>query len=549
MRGLPCFLGFKKGIEGRCRSYTRQRRAQPLPTQLTHKHPMTTASRILHPGLRQKIMSADAAAALIHHGDHVGMSGFTGAGYPKAIPQALARHIEQANQHGNTFRIGVWTGASTAPELDGALAKVGGIDMRLPYQSDPVCRARINAGQMNYIDLHLSHVAQFVWFGFLGKLNVAVIEVAGILEDGRLIPSSSVGNNKTWLDQADKVILEVNSHQPLALQGMHDIYYGTERPPHRKPIPMTHPGERIGEPYLHVDLSKVVAVVETHSPDRDTTFAAPDETSQRIAEHILEFFGHEVQKGRIPAELLPLQSGVGNIANAVLSGLNQGPFGQLTAYTEVLQDGMLEMLKSGKLVMASATALSFSGAGMKEFLDNLDFYRQRIVLRPQEISNHPEVIRRLGVIAMNGMIEADIYGNVNSTHIMGTSIMNGIGGSGDFARNAYLSMFMTPSTAKGGAISCLVPMVSHVDHTEHDVQILVTEQGLADLRGLAPRQRSQVVIERCAHPDFRPALRDYVARAERAARSGHGGMHTPHILDEALSWHSRYERTGRMLPA
>ena len=549
MDGLPCFLGFKTGIERRCRSYTRQRRAQPLPTQLTHKHPMTTSSRILHAGLRQKIMSADAAAALIHHGDHVGMSGFTGAGYPKAIPQALARHIEQANQHGNTFRIGVWTGASTAPELDGALAKVGGIDMRLPYQSDPVCRARINAGQMDYIDLHLSHVAQFVWFGFLGKLNVAVIEVAGILEDGRLIPSSSVGNNKTWLDQADKVILEVNSQQPLALEGMHDIYYGTERPPHRKPIPMTHPGERIGDAYLHVDLAKVVAVVETHSPDRDTTFAAPDETSQRIAEHILDFFGHEVQKGRIPAELLPLQSGVGNIANAVLSGLNQGPFGQLTAYTEVLQDGMLEMLKSGKLVMASATALSFSAAGMKEFLDNLDFYRQRIVLRPQEISNHPEVIRRLGVIAMNGMIEADIYGNVNSTHIMGTSIMNGIGGSGDFARNAYLSMFMSPSTAKGGAISCLVPMVSHVDHTEHDVQIIVTEQGLADLRGLAPRQRSQVVIERCAHPDFRPALRDYVARAERAARSGHGGMHTPHILDEALSWHSRYEHIGRMLPA
>ena len=545
MGAQPCALGLQKRVDGCCRSYTRHR----LPMPQTHfKAPMTTTSRILHPGLRQKIMSADAAAALIHHGDHVGMSGFTGAGYPKAIPQALARHIEQANQHGNTFRIGVWTGASTAPELDGALAKVGGIDMRLPYQSDPVCRARINAGQMDYIDLHLSHVAQFVWFGFLGKLNVAVIEVAGILEDGRLIPSSSLGNNKTWLDQADKVILEVNSQQPLALEGMHDVYYGTERPPHRKPIPMTHAGERIGEPYLHVDLSKVVAVVETHLPDRDTVFAAPDETSQRIADHILEFFGHEVRKGRMPAELLPLQSGVGNIANAVLSGLNQGPFEQLTAYTEVLQDGMLEMLKSGKLVMASATALSFSAAGMKEFLDNLDFYRQRIVLRPQEISNHPEVIRRLGVIAMNGMIEADLYGNVNSTHIMGTSIMNGIGGSGDFARNAYLSMFMTPSTAKGGAISCLVPMVSHVDHTEHDVQILVTEQGLADLRGLAPRQRAQVVIERCAHPDFRPALRDYVARAERAARSGHGGMHTPHILDEALSWHSRFERTGRMAP-
>ena len=507
---------------------------------------MTASSRILHPGLRQKIMSADAAAALISDGDNVGMSGFTGAGYPKAVPAALARHIKRANQGGNTFRIGVWTGASTAPELDGALAQVGGIEMRLPYQSDPTCRTRINAGQMDYIDIHLSHVAQFVWFGFLGKLNVAVVEVAGVLEDGRLIPSSSVGNNKTWLDQADKVILEVNSWQPAALEGMHDVYYGTQRPPLRKPIPMVAPGDRIGEPYLHVDPAKVVAVVETHAPDRNTAFTPPDEASNRIAEHILDFLAHEVKQGRLPAELLPLQSGVGNIANAVLSGLNQGPFENLTGYTEVLQDGMLEMLKSGKMTMASATALSLSGEGMKEFLGNLDFYRQRIVLRPQEISNHPEIIRRLGIISMNGMIEADIYGNVNSTHIMGTRIMNGIGGSGDFARNAYLSMFMTPSTAKGGAISCIVPMASHVDHTEHDVQILVTEQGLADLRGLAPRQRARRVIERCAHPDFRPALLDYVERAEAEGRAGRAGLHTPHLLEEALSWHTRFERTGSM---
>ncbi|MFN3738099.1 acetyl-CoA hydrolase/transferase family protein [Hydrogenophaga sp.] len=507
---------------------------------------MTASSRILHPGLRQKIMSADAAAALISDGDNVGMSGFTGAGYPKAVPAALARHIERANQGGNTFRIGVWTGASTAPELDGALAQVGGIEMRLPYQSDPTCRTRINAGQMDYIDIHLSHVAQFVWFGFLGKLNVAVVEVAGVLEDGRLIPSSSVGNNKTWLDQADKVILEVNSWQPAALEGMHDVYYGTQRPPLRKPIPMVAPGDRIGEPYLHVDPAKVVAVVETQAPDRNTAFTPPDEASNRIAEHILDFLAHEVKQGRLPAELLPLQSGVGNIANAVLSGLNQGPFENLTGYTEVLQDGMLEMLKSGKMTMASATALSLSGEGMKEFLGNLDFYRQRIVLRPQEISNHPEIIRRLGIISMNGMIEADIYGNVNSTHIMGTRIMNGIGGSGDFARNAYLSMFMTPSTAKGGAISCIVPMASPVDHTEHDVQILVTEQGLSDLRGLAPRQRARRVIERCAHPDFRPALLDYVERAEAEGRAGRAGLHTPHLLQEALSWHTRFERTGSM---
>ena len=503
---------------------------------------MSKENRIHCEALRGRVMSAADAARLIPNGANVGMSGFTGAGYPKAVPQALAARIEDANAAGEKFRIGVWTGASTAPELDGALAKVDGIEMRLPYQSDPTCRERINDGRMEYIDIHLSHVAQFVWFGFLGKLDVAVVEVAGILPDGRLIPATSVGNNKTWLDQADKIILEVNSWQNTGLEGMHDIYYGTQLPPHRKPIPLVAAGQRIGEPYLRCDPDKIIAVVETHAPDRNSAFSAPDENSRRIAGHILEFLQHEVKKGRLPAELLPLQSGVGNIANAVLAGLNEGPFENLTAYTEVLQDGMLEMLKSGKLAVASATALSLSNEALAEFSADIDRFRERIILRPQEISNHPEVIRRLGVISMNGMIEADIYGNVNSTHLMGSKIMNGIGGSGDFARNAYLSIFMTPSQAKGGALSCIVPMVSHVDHTEHDVQILVTERGLADLRGLSPRQRAKVVIENCAHPDFQPALRDYYRRALDQSP----GKHTPHLLQEVFDWHLRALRGERM---
>ncbi|HEX8962329.1 MAG TPA: acetyl-CoA hydrolase/transferase family protein [Rhodocyclaceae bacterium] len=503
---------------------------------------MSQASRIHCPALRGRIMSADQAAALIPSGVNVGMSGFTGAGYPKAVPSALAKRIMDANLYGKRFKIGVWTGASTAPDLDGALAMVDGIEMRLPYQSDPTCRKRINAGEMEYLDIHLSHVAQFVWSGFLGKLDVAVVEAAAILEDGRLVPSSSVGNNKTWLDQADKVIVEVNSWQSENLDGMHDIYYGTQLPPHRKPIPLTHAADRIGEPYLRCDPAKIIAVVETHAPDRNSAFTAPDETSRLIAGHILDFLCHEVKAGRLPPDLLPLQSGVGNIANAVLAGLNQGPFGNLTAYTEVLQDGMLEMLKSGKLATVSATAFSLSTAALAELNSDLGSFKHRIILRPQEISNHPEVIRRLGVIAMNGMIEADIYGHVNSTHVMGSRIMNGIGGSGDFARNAYLSIFMTPSQAKGGQISCIVPMASHVDHTEHDVQVIVTEQGLADLRGLSPKQRARAIIDNCAHPHFRPALNDYFKRALEHSP----GKQTPHLLDEALAWHTRYLRGGSM---
>ncbi len=277
----------------------------------------------------------------------------------------------------------------------------------------------------------------------------------------------------------------------------------------------------------------------TDSPDRNSAFKAPDENSRRIAGHILEFLAWEVKKGRIPANLLPLQSGVGNIANAVLFGLEEGPFENLTSYTEVIQDGMIRLLNSGKLTAASATAFSLSPEMLNEVNADMASYRSKIVLRPQEISNHPEIIRRLGVIAMNGMIEADIYGNVNSTHVMGSRIQNGIGGSGDFARNGYLSIFMAPSTAQKGSISTIVPMVSHVDHTEHDVSVVVTEQGLADLRGLSPRQRAHLIIEKCAAPDYKSELADYLNRAERLSY----GRHTPHLLGESLGWHNRYLRS------
>ena len=503
---------------------------------------MNSTNRVLAPSLRSKIMSADEAAALIRSGSNVGMSGFTGAGYPKVVPQALAHRIMTAKLAGEKFRIGVWTGASTAPELDGALAMVDGINLRLPYQSDPTSRNRINAGELEYLDIHLSHVAQHVRNGFYGKLHVALIELTAILEDGRLVPSSSLGNNRTWLDLADKVILEVNSWQPEKLDGMHDIPYGVELPPYGEPVPIRSAGDRIGEKYYRCDPRKIVAIVETNAPDRNSPFSPPDANSERIAGHILEFLQHEVKKGRMKEGLLPLQSGVGNIANAVLIGLKDGPFRNLTAYTEVIQDGMLDLLVSEKMRIASATAFSLSPTGVERLQAGFDHYNDKIILRPQEISNHPEVIRRLGCIAMNGIIEADIYGNVNSTHVMGTRIQNGIGGSGDFARNAYISIFMTPSVAKNGAISSIVPMVPHVDHTEHDVQVLVTEQGLADLRGKSPKQRAQIVIDNCAHSDFRPALRDYYRRALDLSP----GKHTPHLLAEAFSWHTNYLLTGRM---
>ncbi|MCL2736859.1 MAG: acetyl-CoA hydrolase/transferase family protein [Propionibacteriaceae bacterium] len=497
-------------------------------------------SRIRSPKFQAKVMSAADAAAFINNGDNVGVSGFTGAGYPKVLPGALADRIKAAHARGEEFSIGLFTGASTAPELDGVLAETGAIKFRMPYQSDPSMRSAINTGVTGYSDIHLSHSGPQVRHGFLGELNVAIIEVTAITEDGELVPSSSVGNNNVYLECADKVILEVNSWQSEDLEGMHDIYYDMTTPPNH-PIPIMSPGDRIGGMNLRVDPDKVVAVVETDDADRNTPFKPLDEDSKAIAGHFLDFLKNEVKQGRIPKSLMPLQSGVGNIANAVLAGLLESDLENLVSLTEVIQDGMVDLIDSGKLKVASATAFSLSPEYAVKMNDNAAHYRKYIVLRPQEVSNNPEVIRRLGAISCNGLIEADIYGNVNSTHVMGTKMQNGIGGSGDFTRNAFISCFVTPSVAKGGDISCIVPMVSHHDHTEHDVMVIITEQGLADLRHLSPRQRSRAIINNCAHPDYRDALLDYVERAEKSS-----ALHTPHDLREALSWHVRFLETGTM---
>ena len=500
-------------------------------------------TRITDTVLASKVTTADHAATHIRPGDTVGMSGFTGAGHPKAVPAALANRIEAAHDRGEDFRISLLTGASTGEEVDGELARVNGIAKRAPFVADPALRKQINAGEVEYTDIHLSHLAQQVWFGFHGNLDVAVVEVAAILPNGLLVPGSSVGNNKTWLDLADRVILEVNEWHPREYEGFHDVYYGTKLPPHRRPIEIQDPLQRIGDPYLRVDPEKVVAVVKTNAPDRDNAFASPDEASHAMADHLLDFLRHEVTAGRMPKNLLPLQSGVGNVANAVLAGLAESEFEHLTSYTEVIQDNLLALLDTGKLDSISATAFSLTRETAQRFNENIESYKGRILLRTQEMSNHPEIVRRLGIIAINGMVEADIYGHVNSTEVNGSTMINGIGGSGDFARNAFLNFFVSPSTAKSGALSAIVPMVPHVDHTEHDVQVIVTEQGIADLRGTAPNERTRRIIDNCAHPDFRDRLHDYHDRAYAANPTA---RHAPHLLDEALSWHRNAAAEGRM---
>ena len=494
------------------------------------------SDRVRNKDLQAKIVSAEEVAAYIKPGMSIGMSGFTASSYPKAIPLALAERMKK-----EPFKIDLWTGASTGPELDDTLAAVHGIAKRLPYQTDAILRGEINDGSVDYLDLHLSESAQLGRVGYLGKLDLAIVEAVAITEEGNIIPSTSLGNAASYVQQADIVIVEVNTTQPLELEGMHDVYVPLD-PPHRLPIPIVKADDRVGTPFIPCTPDKIKFIVPCDIKDHTRDLAPIDENSKKMSQFTLEFLNAEIKAGRMPKNLLPLQSGVGNVANAVMAGFVDSDLEDLTVYTEVIQDGMLDLIDANKLNFASGTAFSPSPAGMERFYKDVAKYKKYLLLRPQEISNSPEVVHRLGVIAMNTALEVDIYGNVNSTHVTGTKMMNGIGGSGDFARNAFLTIFYTPSIAKNGAISSIVPMRSHIDHTEHDVDVIITEQGIADLRGLAPKKRALEIINNCVHPDYKPVLLDYYNRAVEATKHAH----TPHIIKEALSFHEKFIETKSM---
>jgi succinyl-CoA:acetate CoA-transferase len=492
--------------------------------------------RIRLPLLRQRITSAAQAAEWIKDGMTVGMSGFTRAGDAKAVPLALAERARR-----EPLKITLMTGASLGSDIDKTLTEAGALARRMPFQADPALRAAINRGEVMFVDQHLSETVELLRTRQIAPVDVAVIEAVAITETGAIIPTTSVGNSASFAILADKVIVEINLSQSPALEGLHDIFIPRHRP-RREPMPLMSVSDRIGTPAIEIPPEKIVAIVMTEKHDSASTILPPDAETAAIAGHLTGFFNEEIAQGRLTERLMPIQAGIGTIANAVVSGLIDGPFRNLTMYSEVLQDSTFELFDAGKLDFASGSSITLSEAKGREVFANIERYKDRLVLRPQEVSNHPEVIRRLGIIAINTALEFDIYGNVNSTHVSGTHMMNGIGGSGDFARNAYLSVFATKSVAKGGRVSSIVPMVTHVDHNEHDVDVVVTEVGLADLRGLAPRERAQRIIDNCVAEPYRQMLREYVNEANR------GGGQTPHVLEKAFSWHVRYRETGSMLP-
>ncbi len=483
-------------------------------------------------------MTAEEAATFIKDQDTVVFSGFTPAGAPKVVPKAVAERATALHAAGQPFKINVITGASTGPSLDGALAAANAVGFRTPYQSDPEMRKKINQGKVRFFDMHLSRLPQDLRYGFLGPVQCAIIEASEVTRHGEIVLTSSVGAAPTFCRVAEKIIVELNRYHPDKLRGSHDIYEPLD-PPARSDIPVFQPCSRVGTPTIHVEPAKIIGVVETNAPDETGAFREIDPVTARIGENVANFLAREVRRGVIPGGFLPIQSGVGETANAVLHAMGRHPeIPRFQMWTEVIQDAVINLMAEGKVTFASGCSLTVTRETLQRVYADWTFFRPRILLRPQEITNNPEVVRRLGVISINTAIEVDLSGNVNSTHILGSSIMNGIGGSADFARNAFLSMFVCPSTTKGGAISTIVPLVSHLDSSEHSVSVIVTEQGVADLRCKSPQERAECIVRNCVHPEYREQLLDYIRLA--------GHSHTPQKLSAAFAMHVKYSQDRDM---
>lgn len=465
-------------------------------------------ARIHCEDLWEKVRSAREAASYIEPGMTLGVSGFTQSGYTKAVASALAKRAEAGEKLGLT----VYSGASLGDEFDGKLTRAGVLACRMPYQTNKDLRIAINNGEVSYLDVPLGIMSRWVRSNYLNHVDVALIEACAITEEGNIIPTTSVGASDTYVACADKVIIEINTSVPASLEGIHDIYT-PELPPNTKPIGIIKPGDRIGTTYIPCDPKKIAAIVESDKLDGGVADMAVDDDFRKMSSILIKFLEDEVAAGRLCNPLPPIQAGIGGVSNAVLQGLKESSFEHLTVYSEVMQNSILDLIDAGKVDVASATSITMPGKLIPGFFENIDKYKNKLVLRPMEISNSPEVIRRLGVISINTVIEADIYGNMNSSYIGGNRLMNGVGGSGDYCQNAGLSIFITKSTAKDETISSIVPIVSHVDHNIKTANVLITEQGAADMRGLNVIERAQLIIENCAHPKFKQALKEYLRKA------------------------------------
>jgi succinyl-CoA:acetate CoA-transferase len=491
-------------------------------------------SRIEDIALRDRVVDAKTAATLIRDGMTVGFGGTAACGYPKMVPNALTEQVRQGNRVGLT----VIAGANLGPEIDLAWTEAGILKRRMPLHMTPACAKRINRGELDYPEMPLCRLPGLLNQGVFGEIDVVIVEALRIKKGGEIVLTNAVGAAPALLKKAHAIIVEINTAQSDVFEGTHDIFlpeFGTGMH-----VPITGPGQRIGSTGVKVDVNKIKYIVASDIPDVETAFSEPDAASVTLSDNLLNFL--EVELGRQGIrQLPPIQTGIGNMANHAARTLGMSNFKDIDFFCGVLQEANIELMATGK-ARALSTSAVIMNKRVRELLEaDFKHTREHLVLRPMEVTNCPQPVSQMQIIALNSAIEVDIYGNLNLSHLMGSKVVNGIGGADGFAQNAFLSVVLASSAVKNGDISTIVPKVTHQDISNHNIDILVTEEGIADLRGQTPVERARAIIRNCASPIYREALDDYLNRS--IAKTG---GHEPVLLEECFSWHRRFQETGSM---
>ncbi len=475
------------------------------------------AGRVRSKGLRARIMgAAEAVERFVPERGSIAFSCMGGSSLAKEVPEALGRSAAS----GRKYDLTLLTGGATTARFEAAVASVG-IRRRFPYLSGPARKA-VNEGTVEFFDTRIGEFPEFVRRGYFTggqPIDVAVIEATAIDERGRITPSLSLDALPAFADASRRLIVELNERKP-DLTGLHDIY----RVRAGVAVPIRGVRDRVGRPYVEVPISKIAAIVLTDRPEEPSAAYSPPVPADRgIAQTVAAFLEKELASKAWTR--FTLQLGAGPVAAALLDALS---FRKLDIWTEGIPSRWTEAL--GDKVRGISSTAMYLLPGDERVLDeafqHLAKLRRDVVLRPYDVSNSLEVIGRLGVVTVQQAIEVDVFGGANTSHI-GSEVHNGVGGSPDFDRAARLVVVVLPSTASGGRFSRIVPLLASPDIPRQDVDVLVTDQGWADLRGLSARERAEAIIDRCSHPTFRDRLEEYWRSAKAK------GGHLPFDLDAA----------------
>lgn len=430
--------------------------------------------------------------------------GMGGQSVPKAFTNSLARLSGKMDFNNLTL----FTGGGGTEGFEKAISSLN-IVRRYYYLSGESFRKKVNSGSVKLFDYWVSEYSRNLregYFSRYGPIDLAVIEISEIDADGHIIPSLSVDSSTALIQASKKVVLEINTRKP-ALRGLHDIY----SPRINTIIPIVKVMDRIGKEWIDIPHSKISGIVFSDENEEPSgSYDSTDSTYLLVGKNVADFLRDNVYQNA-KFKNRPLQLGAGSIANAILTSLN---LSKLSIWSEIIPSGWISKIGQEVAEISASAIYSMTGDNQKlstvyeEILSNKD----KIVLRPNEVTNSVEVISRLGVVVVQPAIEIDIYGSVNVSHIRG-NLRNGVGGSGDFTRAGSLTIIALPSTASKGMYSRVVPMLTNVDIPKQDVDVVITDQGVADLRGLSPRERAIEIISKCSHPSYTDYLGKYLKKA------------------------------------